>query len=58
MLTEIHSSERPKQKRAALYHSPALSFAKALRLGYASEMIPFFGHLQLWSYFSVRTVVG
>jgi len=57
-LTEIHSSERPKQKHAAFWHSQTLSFAEALSLGCTFEMIPLNGHLQLRSYFSLCTVVG
>lgn len=43
VLTEIHSSERPKQKHAALWDSLTLSFGKVLRLVYTSEMIPLCG---------------
>lgn len=43
VLTEIHSSERPKQKHAALWDSSTLSFARVLRLVYTSEIIPFCG---------------
>lgn len=53
VLTEIHSSERPKQKHAVLWHSPTLSFAKALRLDYTFD---FCGHLQ-YELISVRILL-
>lgn len=37
VLTEIHSSERAKQKHAALWDCPTLSFAKVLRLVYSCD---------------------
>lgn len=55
VLTDIHSSESTKQKCAALWLSQTLPFAKALRFGYTSEMILFWGHLQLQSYFNLCT---